>query len=189
GGWRGAADPVARRLATTPGVGPVTAVAFRATLDDGGRFARPRPGRGLPRAGAVRAQLGGTAPARGGDEGGEHAGALVAGPGGMGRLARSSRGLGAVADLGHGARGPPGQGPRGGGAGPPPRGHPLRPLARRLDLRPGARRPRVRGGTSTSPLSFRKDGAHRPTSARRRIVLLTPPAERKRWCPERSWVP
>jgi len=27
-------------------------------------------------------------------------------------------------------------------------------------------------GTSTSPLSFRKDGAHRPTSARRRIVLL-----------------
>jgi transposase len=36
-----AADPVARRLATTPGVGPVTAVAFRATLDDVGRFARP----------------------------------------------------------------------------------------------------------------------------------------------------
>jgi transposase len=36
-----AADPVARRLATTPGVGPVTAVAFRATLDDGTRFARP----------------------------------------------------------------------------------------------------------------------------------------------------
>ena len=35
------ADPVARRLATTPGVGPVTAVAFRATLDDVGRFARP----------------------------------------------------------------------------------------------------------------------------------------------------
>jgi transposase len=28
-----AGDPVARRLATTPGVGPVTAVAFRATLD------------------------------------------------------------------------------------------------------------------------------------------------------------
>jgi transposase len=36
-----AADPVARRLATTPGVGPVTAVAFVATLDDVGRFARP----------------------------------------------------------------------------------------------------------------------------------------------------
>ncbi len=35
-----AADPVARRLATTPGVGPVTAVAFRATLDDVTRFAR-----------------------------------------------------------------------------------------------------------------------------------------------------
>jgi transposase len=36
-----AADPVAQRLATTPGVGPVTAVAFVATLDDVGRFARP----------------------------------------------------------------------------------------------------------------------------------------------------
>jgi transposase len=35
------ADPVARRLATTPGVGPVTAVAFVATLDDVTRFARP----------------------------------------------------------------------------------------------------------------------------------------------------
>jgi transposase len=36
-----AADPVARRLATTPGVGPVTAVAFVATLDDVTRCARP----------------------------------------------------------------------------------------------------------------------------------------------------
>jgi transposase len=35
------ADPGARRLATTPGVGPVTAVAFVATLDDVRRFARP----------------------------------------------------------------------------------------------------------------------------------------------------
>lgn len=35
------ADQIARRLATTPGVGPVTAVAFRATLDDVARFARP----------------------------------------------------------------------------------------------------------------------------------------------------
>jgi transposase len=40
-GRRVAADPVARRLATTPGVGPVTAVAFVATLDDVTRFARP----------------------------------------------------------------------------------------------------------------------------------------------------
>lgn len=38
---RAAADPVARRLTTTPGVGPVTAVAFVATLDDATRFARP----------------------------------------------------------------------------------------------------------------------------------------------------
>src|SRR5262245_10725931 len=166
---RVAADPVARRLATTPGVGPVTAVAFRATLDDVGRFARP--GQVAAYLGLVPCEhsSGGTAPARGGDEGGEHARALVAGPGGMGRLARSSRGLGPVGDLGRGARGPPGQGHRGGGAGPPPRGHPLRPLARRHDLRPGARRPCARSGTSTSLLWFRKDGAHRPTSARRRI--------------------
>lgn len=33
-----AADPVARRLMTVPGVGPITALTFRATLDDLGRF-------------------------------------------------------------------------------------------------------------------------------------------------------
>src|SRR5262249_28367189 len=37
-----AADPVTRRLTTVPGVGPVTAVAFVATLDDVTRFARPQ---------------------------------------------------------------------------------------------------------------------------------------------------
>ena len=34
-----AADPVGRRLMTAPAIGPVTAVAFVATLDDVGRFA------------------------------------------------------------------------------------------------------------------------------------------------------
>ena len=33
-----AADPVTRRLMTTPGVGPVTALSYRAALDDVGRF-------------------------------------------------------------------------------------------------------------------------------------------------------
>jgi transposase len=33
------ADPIARRLMTAPGVGPVTALAYRATLDEVGRFA------------------------------------------------------------------------------------------------------------------------------------------------------
>jgi transposase len=46
---RRAGDPVACRLATMPGVGPVTAVAFVATLDDVTRFAR---------AGQVAAYLG-----------------------------------------------------------------------------------------------------------------------------------
>ena len=35
------ADPVARRLMTAPGVGPVVALAFQATVDDVGRFATP----------------------------------------------------------------------------------------------------------------------------------------------------
>jgi transposase len=43
------ADPVARRLMTVPGVGPVVALAFEATIDDVGRFAT---------AGAVAAYLG-----------------------------------------------------------------------------------------------------------------------------------
>jgi transposase len=33
-----ASDPVVQRLMTAPGIGPVTAVAFRAVLDDVGRF-------------------------------------------------------------------------------------------------------------------------------------------------------
>ena len=35
------ADPVARRLMTVPGVGPVVALAFQATVDDVSRFATP----------------------------------------------------------------------------------------------------------------------------------------------------
>ena len=35
-----AADPVCRRLMTAPGVGPITAFAYRATVDDPQRFAR-----------------------------------------------------------------------------------------------------------------------------------------------------
>ena len=38
---RGAADPGAQRLTTVPGIGPVTALAYRATLDAVARFARP----------------------------------------------------------------------------------------------------------------------------------------------------
>jgi transposase len=38
-----AADPIAARLQTAPGVGPITALTFRATLDDVRRFAGPGP--------------------------------------------------------------------------------------------------------------------------------------------------
>ncbi len=39
---RAKADPACRLLMTAPGVGPVTAVAFSATVDDPGRFAKSR---------------------------------------------------------------------------------------------------------------------------------------------------
>ena len=35
---RASADPVVRRLMTAPGIGPITALTFRATLDEVGRF-------------------------------------------------------------------------------------------------------------------------------------------------------
>jgi transposase len=35
---RAAADPIVRRLMTAPGVGPITALTYRATVDDIGRF-------------------------------------------------------------------------------------------------------------------------------------------------------
>ena len=37
---RAAADPVAARLMTVPGVGPITALTFKASIEDPGRFAR-----------------------------------------------------------------------------------------------------------------------------------------------------
>jgi transposase len=39
-GARAAADPVATRLMSVPGVGPITALAFKASVEDPGRFAR-----------------------------------------------------------------------------------------------------------------------------------------------------
>jgi transposase len=51
-----AADDVARRLAIVPGVGPVTAVAFIATVDDVGRPERSSS-RSLSRVGPLRVEL------------------------------------------------------------------------------------------------------------------------------------
>ena len=50
-------DPLVARLTTAPGVGPVTATAFVATLDDVTRFAGAHRGGGVPRARADRVQL------------------------------------------------------------------------------------------------------------------------------------
>src|SRR5262245_28326069 len=84
-------------------------------------------------------QLRGAAAARRTDESREHAATLAAGAGSVGHLARSPRGLAAVADLGGRAGDPAGEGNRCGGAGTPPRWHPLRTLARWHDVRPGTR--------------------------------------------------
>ena len=45
-------DPVVARLRTVPGVGPVTASAFVATIDDVARFYTAHQSRSLPRIGA-----------------------------------------------------------------------------------------------------------------------------------------
>ena len=58
------ADPVVRRLMTVPGVGPVTALTFRAALDTWERFARCERGDCVSRAGAARRQLRHAAPER-----------------------------------------------------------------------------------------------------------------------------
>ena len=39
-GARAAADPIATRLMSVPGVGPLTALAFKASVEDPGRFAK-----------------------------------------------------------------------------------------------------------------------------------------------------
>ena len=51
-GETAAANPVVRRLATAPGVGPLIATAFVATLDEAGRFAGAHQDRKLLRPGA-----------------------------------------------------------------------------------------------------------------------------------------
>ena len=66
-----AAHAAARRLCTVPGVGPVTAAAVVATLDDVRRFARAGQVGGVRRAGAARAELGRAAPPRAAHEGGQ----------------------------------------------------------------------------------------------------------------------
>ena len=59
-----ATEPVARRLMTAPGVGPVVALAFQATIDDVGRFATAGAVTAYLGLGATRAQIR-RAPAKG----------------------------------------------------------------------------------------------------------------------------
>lgn len=54
------ADPVCRRLMSVPGVGPMTALAFRATIDDPARFHRSRDAGAHPGLTPPRYQSGGT---------------------------------------------------------------------------------------------------------------------------------
>ena len=75
------ADARVQRLQTVPSIGPVTAAAFVAAIDDAGRFARRASGRGLPGPGAPRVELGRGPAARADHQGRPSARALAAGPG------------------------------------------------------------------------------------------------------------
>ena len=76
------ADARVQRLRSVPSVGPVTAAAFVATLDDAERFRAGASGRGLSGPGAPRVELRGGPAARADHQGRPCADALVAGPGG-----------------------------------------------------------------------------------------------------------
>ena len=131
-----AGDPVVRRLATAPGIGPVTATAFVATLDEITRFATAHQVEALSRARAQGAELG-RASAPGADhQGRQHPDALAAGRGGMAGAALTPRRRHAAAGVGRTDRAPPGQAHRGGRLSPAARGRALRDVAGRDELCP-----------------------------------------------------
>lgn len=139
-----AADPVVGRLMTVPGIGPITAVTYRATLDTVERFED---------AGASTAFLGlvpreassGTRQRKGAiTKAGPGAGAGVAGASRLGSVAPTARPRRA-ARLGRGRERPPGPSDRDRRLGAPAGPDPLRDLARWDGVSGGpARRPDVK---------------------------------------------
>ena len=86
-----AADGVVQRLMTAPGVGPITALTYRAVLDDGDAVRGCAECRGVSRAGPDRRQLRLSAAERRDHESGPDGAARLAGPSQLGDLAPTRR--------------------------------------------------------------------------------------------------
>lgn len=129
-------DERVKRLMTMPEVGPVTAVAYVATLDDAGRQ-QGASGGGLPGAGAAGVELERGAEARPHHQGGQLPHALAAGGGGLalGHPQEAARDAG-TAGVGGAHRPPPRPARRDGGPGPQAQRHPVCDVAGRLGVRP-----------------------------------------------------
>ncbi len=126
------ADPVVERLRTAPGIGPVTAVAFVATLDVVTRFGSAHQVAAY--LGPAGVQLRRAAAPRADQQDGQPADAGAAGRGGVARAALHPGHCRAAAGVGRADRAPPrpqcGRGRAGAAVG----GHPLRHVARRDGL-------------------------------------------------------
>ncbi|MCE2903228.1 MAG: transposase [Gemmatimonadetes bacterium] len=142
-------DPIALRLTTAPGVGPVTARAFVATIDDIARFRSAHELEAVPRPDSERARFGGKAPARPHYQSGQRAHALVAGRSGVANPALEVPGDRRVAGVDRADRAAARETYRGGRARGPRGGHPLRDVAGRRAA-PRATTPSAYAGGTTA---------------------------------------
>lgn len=124
-----ASDARVQRLMTTPGVGPVTATAFAATVDDVGRFRDAHQVMSY-----LRAQFGRAPAPRAHHEGRQPAHPLALGRGGVARPAHPRRRHHAAPHVGRAHRGPPRQARRRRRARAPARGDPVCAVTRRCRL-------------------------------------------------------
>ena len=136
-----ATDPVVARLTTVPAIGPVTAAAFVATLDEVQRFALGPPARGVSGPDADGVQLGRTAPPGADQQDRQSPDALAPGRSRVARGADEGRPGGRAARVGRADRGSPGPRHCGRRAGPPARGHPVCDVARRNRVPPDSGTP------------------------------------------------
>lgn len=155
-------DPELRRLMTLPGVGPITATAFIAALDDTSRLHSPGQSDELPGLGAIRVQLGrettaGTRAAKRAS-----AGPGTTGAGSLARLALAPPGDRGLATMDPGDRRAPRQQGGGRDPGPAPRTDSLRHVARRDEIHRSLNRTRAR---PVRPPCLAPDGQDRVNGA------------------------
>ena len=142
------ADERVQRLQTVPSVGPVTAAAFVAALDDAGRFATRPSGRGVPGSGAARVELGRGPAARADHQGRPSARAVVAGAGRGVDPARAAPWHRGAPRVGRGDRRTPGPVHRRRRLGASPGRDPLRDAPRRHPVRAPSGQARARTGVA-----------------------------------------